>query len=324
MRKITERTILYVIIIFSSLFVLWEIFQTEKKQQYFLGATIAIVNKNHSEQPLETSKENYETFFRPSNQPIINTRDVTDILNSNSTTENYTEVHLNDDIFSNPTNMILYYYSILREAYTLEKNLGAGCGSLGYGSTPYMITYNFLSKDYQQKIDYNSYHKSFTNILHLNLLKLIEIENNSSGKKYLIEIETIEGTKNNAGAFQYYYGYLSVKKTKEQYKMSDIVLYPEVYLCAPYHGWAYSAENIIDIEYGQWCHLVKEKYPTSLENNIKTIKFKTFNNEMYVIKFIKLTNDTDILIGQFREDTYGNLVKLNINTKNCIEKTVKK
>lgn len=324
MKRMNEKKALYTIIICCTLFLFWEIFQVEKKQQFLIGATMKTVELKNLDQKIRKTNGNFETFFRPSNQPILNTKDVTSLLNDNESIKDYQAVKIDNSIFSNPTNLILNYYSILREAFTLEKGLGAGCGSLGYGITPYLITYNFLSSDYQKKIDYKSYHDSFKNILHLSLLKLVEIDSSADEKKYLIEIETIEGTKNNAGAFHYYYGYLTLKQSEKEYKINDIVLYPEVYLCAPYHGWAYYAEDVINIEYAEWCHLVKEKIGTTVYNQIKTIKFKTYNNEIYVIKFAILSNDTDVLIGQYREDAYGNLVKLDLDTKKCIEKTVSK
>ncbi|MEG0772495.1 hypothetical protein [Clostridium sp.] len=48
----------------------------------------------------------------------------------------------------------------------------------------------------------------------------------------------------------------------------------ENYLCAPYHGWAYMAESVVDIKFGEWCSLVKERQPTEQEGYVKKFPLK--------------------------------------------------
>lgn len=288
------------------------------KPNFFLGGNLQVTKNDLNQTISQRKTRSCERFFRPSNQPILNTYELNSIINDYEDNSKSNKFTLKKELFLNPKEMILSYYSILREAYTLEKGFNAGCGSLGYGSTPYLITYQFLDKSYQKKISYKQYHKSFQNILHINLLKLILVEEKNSLQHYFIELETIEGTRNDAGGFQYYYGYITVKEENKSYKITGIKLFPEVYLCAPYHGWSYSAEEVTDIEYRQWCHLVKEQYPTVINDQIKTIEFETYKNELYVLKFVILSNDTDILIGQYRKDIYGNLIKIKIDPNKCI------
>lgn len=327
-----KKLILYLILLFLlSLVIIYIIdyIGIKKKYRVIIGATLS--DNEMSDDILHNASnsvtKDFETFFRPSCEPVLNTKDVQEILNTNSNISNYSQVKISNDIFINQENMILYYYSILRDAYNLKDGLGAGCGSLGISKDAYMIAYNFLSNYYMKQLPYNDYYNSFKNILHINLVKLIKVQNDLNdtlNDKYLIELETIQGTKDNSGAFVYYYGYIYVSKQDELYKINNVVLYPEIYLCAPYHGWSYSAENVIDIEYGGWCSMVKEKYDTKFNGYIKSIEFKSFDDKTYVIKFITLTNDTDIQIGQYIKDENGNLKETYIDVKSCIEDTNKK
>ena len=50
----------------------------------------------------------------------------------------------------------------------------AGCGTIGNAKSPYPVAYNFLTDAYQEKLPYDQYLKLFENILHINLIKLIE------------------------------------------------------------------------------------------------------------------------------------------------------
>ncbi len=80
-----------------------------------------------------------------------------------------------DILFKTPEYSIINYFSILREAANPEKGKFAGCGTLGQAKLPYPVAYDFLSADYQKKLSYEQYLKTFENILHINLLKLIEV-----------------------------------------------------------------------------------------------------------------------------------------------------
>ncbi len=313
------------IFLLSLILIVFSVIYNIKRSNFFLGGTLKNIKEYdyYYYENVDENQADYQNFFRPSSSPILNTKNVNNIFNDNAGIKNYTEVKLNNDIFKNPEDMILYYYSILREAYNLEEGLGAGCGSLGVSNVAHMISYNFLSKEYMNKLNYEDYYNSFKNILHINLIKLLKVqndENDNINQKYFIELETIQGTKNNSGAFVYYYGFVYVTNQDGLYKINNIVLYPEIYLCAPYHGWSYSAESVIDIEYGEWCSMVKQRYETKYDGDIKNIEFKSFDDKNYVIKFITLTNDTDVQIGQYVKDKDGNLNEVYINVESCLEK----
>ncbi len=77
------------------------------------------------------------------------------------------------------------------QAANPQKGKKAGCGALGYQGAPYPVAYNFLSSEYQKKLNYNQYLKSFENILHINLIKLKRIaedEKHPNSMKYFVEI----------------------------------------------------------------------------------------------------------------------------------------
>lgn len=313
------------IIVLSIFIYFFTTIYNNKTNNFFLGGTLLNIKEydNYYYEDVDGNKNEYQEFFRPSSAPILNTKNVSNILNENAGIKSYTDVKLNNDIFKNSEEMILYYYSILREAYNLEEGLGAGCGSLGVSYIAHMISYNFLSKDYMSKLSYEDYYNSFKNILHINLIKLFKVqndENDTTNQKYFIELETIQGTKNNSGAFVYYYGFIYVTNQDGLYKINNIVLYPEIYLCAPYHGWSYYAESVVDIEYGDWCSMVKQRYNTKYDGDIKNIEFKSFDDKNYVIKFVTLTNDTDVQIGQYIKDKNGKLNEIYINVESCLEK----
>lgn len=114
-----------------------------------------------------------------------------------------------------------------------------------------------------------------------------------------MEIETIEGAEKNISYFAYYYGYIYISKNENQFKINNLVLHGEDYLCAPYHGWDYIAEAIIDIKYGNWYGLVNETYATQQDNFAKNIYFKGTDGNDYRIEFLQLTNGVDIEIAQY-------------------------
>lgn len=206
---------------------------------------------------------------------------------------------------------------------TLKNWKGAGCGTLGYARIPYPVAYKFLSPEYQRRFNYNQYLKSFENILHINLIKLKRIatdEKHPNSMKYFVEIETIEGSKKDVAYFAYYYGYLYILKERNKYKISDLQFYGENYLCAPYHGWSYMAEDVVGIEYGGWCKLVKEIYPTQQDGFVKRIYFKDTDENDYLIEFFQLTNDTNIEIAQYKKSADEEWELIELYPKKCLEK----
>ena len=257
-----------------------------------------------------------EKYFRPSNLPVINNRSFeSDLLNGTYDT-------LPDYLLKTPDDTIINYFSILREAANPKKGKNAGCGTLGYAKSPYPVAYKFLSSEYQRRLNYKQYLKSFENILHINLIKLKRIatdEKHLNSMKYFVEIETIEGSEKDVAYFAYYYGYLYILKEGNKYKISDLQFYGENYLCAPYHGWSYMAEEVVNIEYGGWCKLVKEIYPTQQDGFVKRIYFKGTDENDYLIEFFHLTNDTDIEIAQYKKSANGEWELIKLDPEKCLE-----
>lgn len=222
---------LFIIIIFSLLFVLSN--SIPQNLDIFMGSSLYITCNS---QDLELEKKydiSLEKYFRPSSQEALNTRFVDIPYEETNNYLKYAEKV--SPMLSSPENVVLNYYSVLREASNVIKGNGAGCGTIGVAKSSYPIAYNFFTKEYMKKNNYNNYVASFKNILHTSLIKMYPIYINENEVKYFIELETIEGTKDMSGAFKYYYGYIYVKKENDLFKISNIELYNEVYLCAPYH-----------------------------------------------------------------------------------------
>ncbi len=279
-----------------------------------------IDNKEHRASGEDISAEKY---FRPSKLPIINYRVYDFPFFEEFQNKKINDINIPKELLKTPEETIINYYSILREAANPEEGKGAGCGTLGYVKFPYPVAYNFLKSSYKQKLSYDDYLKSFKNILHINLIKLHEVptdEKHPKDKKYFVEIETIEGSDRGVGQFAYYYGYIYISKEGDVYKISDMDLYAENYLCAPYHGWSYIAEYVVDIKYGNWCSLVKERYPTEQEGYVKKVPFKGTDGNDYLIEFFTLTNDYDIEVAQYKKDDKGSWQLINLNPEKCLEK----
>ncbi|MFA5522894.1 MAG: hypothetical protein WDA24_00905 [Tissierellales bacterium] len=264
---------------------------------------------------VDDDKSDLEKFFRPSKLPILNDRPL------------YRDVSeldvLPDYLFITPDDTIINYFSLLREAANHMDGKNAGCGTLGNSRLPYPIAYRFLSSSYQKNISYEQYLASHENILHTNLIKLkpISRDNDHTNElKYFIEIETIKGSENDASYFAYYYGFINLSREGNLYKIYKIKFFSENYLCAPYHGWAYLGEAVVDIKYGGWCKLVKERYPTHQEGYVKKIYFKGTDGNDYLIVFFTLTNDTDIEIAQYIKDKVGKWVLIKLDPEKCLDK----
>ena len=285
----------------------------------------AIESESENEQKSITNdkiKIDYEKYFRPSDLPILNDKNLNTIIHNNYEKEP-SEIILPAGLLETPEDAIINYFSVLREAANYVNGKGAGCGTLGQSKLPYPIAYNFLSSSYKESLTFNQYLKTFENILHINLIKLKEVpvkEEGSKYKRYFVEMETIEGSEKDVAYFAYYYGFINVIKELNQYRISDLEFYGENYLCAPYHGWNYDAESVVGIKYGGWCSLVKEMYPVQQNGFIKRIYFKGTDNNDYLIEFFQLTNDTDIEIAQYMKNENGDWKLIYLNPEKCLEK----
>lgn len=269
----------------------------------------------------QESLTDIEKYFRPSRLPVLNDRNFTTELFNNYYGKDGSNINLPEYFFKTPGDTILNYFSVLREAANPIEGKMTGCGTIGYAQLPYSISYNFLSTVYKQLLSYEHYLKMFENILHINLIKLNEVpifEGPVDTIRYFFEIETIEGSDKGMAYFAYYYGFIDIINENGLYKISDLIFYPQNYLCAPYHGWAYMAELVVDIKYGEWCHLVKEKYPTQQDEYKKYIFFRGTDGNDYIIEFYQLTNGTDIEIAQYMKTEDGSWILVLLDPNKCL------
>ncbi|BCZ47158.1 hypothetical protein psyc5s11_32250 [Clostridium gelidum] len=263
---------------------------------------------------------NNEQYFRPSPLPALNNRDFNFEFFDKYSNENYNKIVLPDWLFISPQDTLINYFSILQEAENISQG---GCGSIGLAKIPYPIAYNFFTSEYKNKINHSSYFNSFNNIGHINLIKLNNItdENVSNGTyKYFIELETIEPSVNGTVSFAYYYGYAYIQNENGKYKISDIDLKSEDFLCAAYHGWRHNAEFYVDAVYGDWCKLIKRRYPTEQSGYLKNIYILGNDAHDYRFEFFQLTNGTDIEIHQFIKDVNNEWKPIKIDVNKCIQR----
>jgi len=220
-----------------------------------------------------------------------------------------------------PEHTMIHYFSILREAENLTRQLWGGCGTVGQAMLPFPIAYNFFATDYQHKIPYSTYLSSFEGIGHTNLIKLYKLPdpNDVQPINFFVEIETINGTATGVSGFEYHYGTISVIKEGGLYKIDSITLTGEDFLCAAYHGSRQQGEDVIDIEYGEWCKLVQKRLPTKRNGYVKTIDVIGTDGNDYQFIFIQLTNDTDVLVSQLMRKKQGKWEVTHIDPTDCLE-----
>jgi hypothetical protein len=262
-----------------------------------------------------------ERYFRPSKLPILNDKI------ENSLYDMYGSKKLNlkvpNEFLKTPEDTIINYFSVLREAANPTDESKTGCGSLGDTRGPYPVAYNFLSSSYKKNHSYEEYLKSFENKLHINLIKLNEVprdENNPEDLKYFVELEIIEGTNEKKGVFAYYYGYMYMTKENGVYKIKDMQYGPENYLCAPYHGWNYDAELVVEIKYKDWCSLVEGDVDVKQDGYEKKVYFKDKSGNEYYVLFYQLTNGYDIKIADYKKNKDGKWELIYFTPENCLEK----
>ena len=295
----------------------------KKKDKLVMGAKVQsqTTKQKDAKEPKNEYRRDVEKYFRPSCLSILNNR-VMDFQFFDSYDEkSHDEIVLPASLMSSPEKTIIHYFSILREAENLTKNQMGGCGTVGMSKIPYPVAYNFLTKEYQKKVSYPSYLHSFRGIGHTNLIKLnkLPVKGDSQTIQFFIELETIEGSSKNLTYFAYYYGYVSIKKEKNMYKIEDINLTGEDFLCAAYHLWQHDAEAVVDVEYGNWCKLVKKRLPTKKEGYFKNIDFVGTDGNEYRFVFIELTNSTDLLFAQYKKTHEDKWEPIKIDPEKCLK-----
>jgi hypothetical protein len=261
-----------------------------------------------------------EKYFRPSTLPIKNTLVKNSQFFDPYYEKNYKEIKLPASLTRTPDETVLNYFSILREAENLTENQLGGCGTVGMAKLPYPIAYNFFTKDYHKRVSYYEYLQSFAGIGHLHLIKMNRLPDEKDIVPYFIELESIEGSSKGVTYFAYYYGYVQLQKVQHTYKIDRMKLYGEDFLCAPYHLWQHDAEAVVGIMYGEWCKLIKKQLPAKQDGYVKTIDFIGTDGADYRFIFYQLTNDTDVLISQYKKNTEGNWESISIDPIKCIKK----
>lgn len=263
-----------------------------------------------------------EKYFRPSKLPILNVNSLDSEFIFNFHPKMQDEINVPHQLLKTPEDTILNYFTILKQGENLTEDKSGGCGSVGDSNLPYRFLYHFFDSTYRKSISYDQFLKSFEGIGHTNLLKLHKVQNDinrSNFLKYFIEIETIEGSDKGVTFFAYYYGYVYLSFESSTYKIADIAFYGQDFLCAAYHGWSHSAEFSVDIKYGNWCGLVKERYETEQDGYIKNIYFKGTDNNDYLIVFFELTNGTDIEVEQYKKNSRGKWEPVMLDPNKCLE-----
>ena len=318
---VNKRIIIFYLIILSFIIILTININKNKEEEIVLGANLLCLDYEDNSVSNELIEDS-EKFLRPSNLDILNGNDETNNLINLYSGMEADSIEIPINYLISPEYTVINYFSVLREAANPVKDKYTGCGTLGRAKEPYPIAYNFLTKEYKSNISYNKYEDSFKNILHINLIKLkeIPIDENIKDLKYFYEIETIQGTEFGAGAFVYYYGYIDLERIDGIYKISNMTIIPEEYLCAPYHRWDYDGKLSVLIRYGDWCNLLKEIDKITIDGYVKNIYFKGNDGNEYRIEFYILTNDYDIEIAQFRKNEVGEWERIKINPEDRIKK----
>ncbi len=277
-----------------------------------------IVDKDQT--PIATKAET-STYFRPSSLPALNERFNYSFFDPYAD-KKLSDISLPKELLKSPEDTIVNYYSVLREAANISENKYSGCGTIGNAQMPYPVAYQFLSADYQKRLDYDQFLKSFLNILHTSLIKykIVPVYDSPADQlRYFVEIETIQGSENGVSNFVYYYAFLDIVKEDGVYKIDDINYTGEDFLCAPYHGWSHDAESSVKIRYGEWCNMIKKMYPIKQKDYIKQVSFQGTDGNDYLILFYQLTNNTDVEIAQYMKDKNKKWKLTKLDPEKCLE-----
>ncbi|MGG3802689.1 hypothetical protein [Metabacillus fastidiosus] len=274
-----------------------------------------LLNSNIERHSRPNQKDLNEKYFRPSKLPALNKRNLSYSIGEKDSIQ----IELPKQFMLTPRDTIINYFSILREAAHLSDNIAGGCGTVGMATLPYPVVYNFLTIEYQKRVNYKNFFNSFRNIGHINLVKLKRVRNEKEKWEYFAEIETIEGSLKGLTYFAYYYSFITIIRENDVYKIDDLHFYGEDFLCTPYHGWSHDAEAVVDIKYGNWCKLVSRRYPTVQNGYVKNVFFKGTDGNDYLFIFFELTNGTDIEIAQYRRGLDGGWIEIKIDPEKCLE-----
>ncbi|WP_291648289.1 hypothetical protein [Clostridium sp.] len=289
------------------------------KNDFIAGAFVINQELEEQHEKEVVTITNNEKYFRPSKLPVLNNNEEANELINYYYDKKFDDISIPIKFIKSPEETILNYFSLLREAANPLEGKYIGCGSLGNGNSPYPIAYNFFDDEYKKKVSFNTYKDSFSNMFHISLIKYKEVPSDNENLKYFYEIEVIQALQNNIASFTYYYGFIEIRKIGNEYKISDINITPENYLCAPYHGWVYDGTSKVEIEYGNWCNLVKKIEKTEVDGYVKNVYFLGNDNKNYKIQFYTLTNDYDIEVAQYIKSSNGKWKNIKLNSNDCLK-----
>lgn len=319
MKKIPYIFLSLIMILSSTI----NIYAMDNTKQFIMGGNYVLENSiDENLQLVDSINSDYdlERFFRPSNMTILNNENV------NSLKEFYDKspykMNLPNHTFRSGKDTVVNYFSVLRESSNPIGDNDTGCGTIGDEKAPYPVAYNFLSDSLKKKISYEKFLNSFENILHINLIKVNNVPSDEKDPdllKYFVELEVIEGSTLDKGMFSYYYGNIYLRKEGEKYKIVKMNYSPENYLCAPYYGWAYDAKSFVEVEYGNWCSLVKDDVIVNEDGYEKRAYYKDKNDNEYYVLFYELTNGVDKKIADYKKNEDNEWEVIYIYPEKCLE-----
>lgn len=260
-----------------------------------------------------------EKYFRPSKYPAINIIDFNDFIFNNTLNPNYNDpegIKIPTVLARSAKEVVINFFSILREA-NQGAAMNVGCGSIGDGIAPYPIAYALLSDELHKQLSFTQFLKQFENMYHINLIAVIPLPASVTVEitdLFLVEIEALEGN-----SFCYYYSNLEVIKENTQYRINSLSFDKEDFFCASYHGWQHDAELTVTLMYGDWCGLIKKQYPAIQEKNIVKIIFDGTDGYHYMFVFFRLTNGTDLPIGQYKKTDTDHWIPVLIDPYQCVK-----
>lgn len=203
-----------------------------------------------------------------------------------------------------PGETVRAYFDILSDAANLGEKAG-GCGSIGQGDAPYPSAYNQLSEDLKKTMSYEKFLKSFDGIGHINLMKLIDMPAIKLGDnicpRVFVEIETIEGSDTQGKTyFAYYFGFITMDEDKDAgWKINEIQLKPEDFLCHAYHGWWHDAGTIVDMIYNKKYGMIDKILGVEENGDFRNVLAKGKDGKQYRFMFVRITNGADIELRQY-------------------------
>lgn len=209
--------------------------------------------------------------------------------------------------FTGPDEAVLAYYAILKEASNMEGYTG-GCGTVGQAAYPYAYAYQLLSDGYRQAQPLSAFTDSFQGIGHITLLNLATLHESEENAVLFAELEFITGLKEggeeteNGAQTQFHYYYAVVDLINETgWQIENIRYYAEDFLCAPYHGWSYDAQAVVDIVYRENLQLV-DRIAEVKKTAGRIYVYAEGSGQTYRFAFIRLTNGYDILAHEYIYD----------------------